>query len=406
MKLPNPEGFIAFEINQNEFINAYQKISVNDCKTAVSNYLKICKELLLSGKSFCDYVRDILIYSEQPLIEKYLKDNCENESIYNAICFDLDNISNICSHSSSDMKKYLSQSFNRDFSDLPEFEQGDFNYNAEYFIESCKNNGCGMFAKYKAFSYFSNPPSTAVGTYLEKYLRPIEKPDKIKLSDLKRYEVQRQKIIDNTLCFINNKPASNALLYGDRGTGKSSTIKALLNEFPTLRMIQLDKSQISAIFDLYSELDKIPLHFIIFIDDLCFSENEDSYIILKQALEGSLSAKPENVLIYATTNRRHIIKETAANRADSYIHKSDAVDDNMSLSDRFGLFVTFTSPNKEQFIDIGLKIAKDRGINLDEEEFSAGIERFALKRGGRSPRIAKQYVDILEGRISLGMENP
>ena len=178
----------------------------------------------------------------------------------------------------------------------------------------------------------------------------------------------------------------------------------MLNEFPSLRMIQLDKSQISAIFDLYSHLEKIPLHFIIFIDDLCFSEDDDNYIVLKQALDGSLSAKPDNVLIYATTNRRHIIKETEANRADSYIHKSDAVDDNMSLSDRFGLFVTFTSPNKEQFVDIGLKIAFDRGLKVNEEEFAAGLERFALKRSGRSPRIAKQYVDMLEGSISLGKD--
>lgn len=406
MKLPNPEGFIAFEINQNEFINSYRKLSMNNCINAVSNYLKICKTLLLSGKSFCDYIRDILIFSEQPLIEKYLRDGCDNDGIYSAIRYDIKKISEICSQSSQDMKRYLSQSFNRDFSDLPEFEHGEFNYDAEYFIESCKNNGSGVFARYKAFSYNSDPVPVFCGSFLENHLRPIEKPDSIRLYDLKRYEMQKQRIVDNTKCFINNKPACNVLLYGDRGTGKSSAIKALLNEFPSLRMIQLDKSQISAIFELYGQLEKKPLHFIIFIDDLCFAEDEDNYIVLKQALDGSLSAKPDNVLIYATTNRRHIIKETAANRADSYIHKSDAVDDNMSLSDRFGLFVTFSSPNKEQFVDIGLKIACDRGITVDEEEFAAGIERFALKRGGRSPRIAKQYVDMLEGRISLGMEKP
>lgn len=403
MKLPNPEGFIAFEINYNEFINAYRKLSMNNCINAVSNYLKICKTLLLSGKSFCDYIRDILVFSEQPLIEKYLKDGCDNDRIYNAICYDLKGIKSICSLSPQDMKKYLSQSFNRDFSDLPEFEQGEFNYDAEYFIESCKNNGSGILARYKAFSYNSNPVPVIYGSYLENHLRPIEKPDAIRLSDLKRYETQKRKIIDNTLCLISNKPASNVLLYGDRGTGKSSTVKALLNEFPTLRMIQLDKSRISAIFDLYSQLEKIPLHFIIFIDDLCFSEDEDNYIVLKQALDGSLSAKPDNVLIYATTNRRHIIKETAANRADSFVHKSDAVDDNMSLAERFGLFITFTAPNKDQFIDIAQKIALDKGINVDPNTFAAGLERFAIKRGGRSPRIARQYVDMLEAKLSLGL---
>ena len=404
MKLPNPEGFIAFEINYNEFINSYRKLSMNNCTNAVANYLKICKTLLLSGNSFSDHVRDILIYSEQPLIEKYLRDGCDNKGIYNAICYDVKRIKEICSLSSKDIKKYLGQSFNRDFSDLPEFELGEFDYDAEYFIESCKKNGSGILARYRAFYYIMDKTPVLGGTYLENRLKPIEKPDPIRLSDLKRYEIQKQMIVDNTKCLINNKPANNVLLYGDRGTGKSSTIKAMLNEFPSLRMIQLDKSQISAIFDLYSHLEKIPLHFIIFIDDLCFSEDDDNYIVLKQALDGSLSAKPDNVLIYATTNRRHIIKETAANRADSYIHKSDAVDDNMSLSDRFGLFVTFTSPNKEQFIDIGLKIALDRGMKVDEEEFAAGLERFALKRSGRSPRIAKQYVDMLEGSISLESE--
>lgn len=405
MKLPNPEGFIAFEINNNEFINAYRKLSMNNRINAVSNYLKICKILLLNGKSFSDYIKDILIFSQQPLIEKYIKDNCENDSIYDAVCYDLNQIISICSISSKDIKKYLSQSFNMDFSDLPEFEQGEFDYDAEYFIENCKNNGCGILAKYRAFSFNSNPPHTSEKSYLESHLRPIKNPDSIKLSDLKHYEAQRKRIVDNTLFLINSKPASNALLYGDRGTGKSSTIKALLNEFPTLRMIQLDKNQISAIFDLYSELENNPLNFIIFIDDLCFAEDENNFTVLKQALEGSLASKPKNVLIYATTNRRHIIKETEANRADSYVHKSDAVDDNMSLSDRFGLFVTFTSPNKEQFVDIGLKIAYDRGIKTEEEEFKAGIERFALKRGGRSPRIAKQYVDFLESQASLGKKS-
>ncbi len=404
MKLPNPEGFIAFEINNNEFINAYRKLSMNNRINAVSNYLKICKILLLSGKSFSDYIKDILIFSQQPLIEKYIRDDCENDSIYDAVCYDLNQIISICSISSRDIKKYLSQSFNMDFSDLPEFEQGEFDYDAKYFIENCKNNGCGILAKYRAFSFNSNPPSAFDRSYLESHLRPIENPDSIKLSDLKHYEAQRKRIVDNTMFLINNKPASNALLYGDRGTGKSSTVKALLNRFPTLRMIQLGKNQISAIFDLYSELEKNPLHFIIFIDDLCFAEDEDNFTVLKQALEGSLASKPKNVLIYATTNRRHIIKETEANRADSYVHKSDAVDDNMSLSDRFGLFVTFTSPNKEQFVDIGLKIAYDRGIKTEEEEFKAGIERFALKRGGRSPRIAKQYVDFLESQASLGIK--
>lgn len=391
MKLPSAEDFFSFEINDSEFMRIYRDIQSGN-ENAVNSYTKLCKILFLNDKTLSEYIHDALIYSEQPLTEKYI--STKDPLILSAVRYDIERIKEICGLKASDIKKYLSEAMGRDLSGLPEYENGEFPCTAEYFINNCAENGSGDFARYKAFVYLE----------AEKKLVPVKKPDPIRLSDLKRYETQRKQIVDNTLCFINNKPASNVLLYGDRGTGKSSTIKALLNEYKTLRIIQLDKKQVSAIFDLYERLSAVPLHFIIFIDDLCFSEEDDGFFVLKQALEGSLSAKPDNVLIYATTNRRHIIKETAANRAENFVHKSDAVDDNMSLSERFGLFVTFTAPNKEQFVDIARKIARDRGINLDEEVFAAGVERFALKRGGRSPRIAKQYVDMLEGKLTLGME--
>lgn len=391
MKLPSAEDFFTFEINDGEFMKMYRDI-LSGSEKAVNAYTKLYKTLYLNDKTLSEYIRDALICSEQPLTEKYLK--TENPGILSAIVYDVERIRKICGLKAGDIKKYLSETMGRDLSGLPEYESGEFNYTAEYFINHCAENGSGIFARYKAFTFLE----------AEKKLVPVKNPDPVRLSDLKRYEVQRKQITDNTVCFINNKPASNVLLYGDRGTGKSSTIKALLNEYASLRIIQLDKKQISSIFDLYGMLSDIPLHFIVFIDDLCFSEDDDGFFVLKQALEGSLSAKPDNVLIYATTNRRHIIKETSANRVENYVHKSDAVDDNMSLSERFGLFITFTAPNKEQFIDIAKKIALDRGINLDGETFAAGVERFALKRGGRSPRIARQYVDMLEGKLTLGIE--
>lgn len=389
MKLPSAEDFFSFEINDSDFMRMYRDIQSGK-ENALNSYTKLCKTLLLSGKTLSEYVHDLLVCSEQPLTEKYLETN--NPLILSAIKYDVERIREICEITATDIKKYLSEAMGRDFSCLPDFDTVEFPFDAEYFINYCKENGSGLFAKHKAFMYRKNQ------------LVPVENPDPIRLSDLKRYEVQRKQIVDNTICFINDKSANNVLLYGDRGTGKSSTIKALLNEYPTLRMIQIDKKQIGDIFDIYGKLKDISLHFIIFIDDLCFNEDDEDFFILKQALDGSLNAKPKNVLIYATTNRRHIIKETAANRVENYVHKSDAVDDNMSLSERFGLFVTFSSPNKDQFLDIAMKIAADRGINVDEAVFAAGIERFALKRGGRSPRIAKQYVEMLESKLSLGMD--
>lgn len=382
--------FISFDIDEHLLIKYIRNIYSIERQDAVDAYLSLCEFLFLSGQTLSDALHDMLVYSDHELVEKYI--NTNDPLILKAIEFDISRIKEISKLSSCEIKKYLSDNFNCDTSLLPDFLNGDFPFNAEYFINFCKENGSGLFAKYRAFTYSNNE------------LKPVLSPDPIRLSDLKLYEVQRNQIIENTLCFINNQAAVNVLLYGDRGTGKSSTIKALLNEYPSLRMIQLDKSNISAITELYDRLRNISLHFIIFIDDLSFSEDDEGFFILKQALDGSLSVKPNNVLIYATTNRRHIIKETSLNRSENDVHKSDAVDDNMSLSERFGLFVTFSSPNKDQLLEIALKIAESRKINIDKEAFASGLERFTIRRGGRSPRIAKQYVDMVEARLSLGLE--
>lgn len=389
MKLPPYYDFLAFDINQSEFMNMYREICRLQHFSSLNAYISLCRTLLLKGQSLSEYLHDTLISSEQPLVQKYVR--TADPNIPEAIRCDISRIKEICSVPASEIKKALSEANNTDLSQLSEYDSGEFPYTAEYFIEQCRENGSGIFAKNKAFRFYNN------------MIIPVNNPDPIRLTDLKLYEAQRGQIIDNTLCFINNKPANNVLLYGDRGTGKSATVKALLNEYKSLRMIQLDKNQIGSIFDIYGRLSEIPLHFIIFIDDLCFSEDDDGFFVLKQALDGSLAAKPNNVIIYATTNRRHIIKETAANRADSFVHKSDAVDDNMSLAERFGLFITFTAPNKDQFIDIAQKIALDKGINVDFDSFAAGLERFSVRRGGRSPRIARQYVDMLEAKLSLGL---
>ena len=232
-------------------------------------------------------------------------------------------------------------------------------------------------------------------------LHPIDSPDKIKLSDLKNYEEQRKQVVDNTVCFLSGKPAQNVLLYGDRGTGKSSTVKAILNESKYLRMVEVLKSNIELIPQLFRKLKDIPLHFIVLIDDLSFSENDDRFGILKGVLEGSLAAKPENILIYATTNRRKIIRETIADRE---VSGADAIDESMSLSDRFGLFVTFMKPDKRVYLDIVQKLAEDKRLDISEEKLFAAAERFALKRGGRSPRTARQFVDWLDGRLALGLD--
>lgn len=248
-----------------------------------------------------------------------------------------------------------------------------------------KQNGYGMFAKYIAFTWRNHS------------LIPIASTDNIKLSDLKNYEIPRQKVVDNTESFVNGYPANNVLLYGDRGTGKSSTVHAVLNEYAKsgLRMIEISKNDITDLTMIRELIADSPMKFIIFIDDLCFDSHEDSFGALKAALEGSLSGKKANTLIYATSNRRHLIKESFSDREND-INKNDIMQEQLSLSDRFGLSITFINPSKSDYLDIVEKLAGDRGINVDKEKLFLVAEQWASKKGGRSPRCARQFIDFVE----------
>ncbi len=248
-----------------------------------------------------------------------------------------------------------------------------------------KENGYGMFAKYIAFTWRNHS------------LFPISSTDSIKLSDLKSYEIPRQKVVDNTESFVKGYPANNVLLYGDRGTGKSSTVHAVLNEYAKngLRMIEISKNDIPELTVIRELIADSPMKFIIFIDDLCFDSHEDSFGALKAALEGSLSGKKANTLIYATSNRRHLIKESFSDREND-INKNDIMQEQLSLSDRFGLSITFINPNKNDYLEIVSKLAEDRGINVDREKLFLVAEQWASKKGGRSPRCAKQFIDFVE----------
>lgn len=381
----------AFEIGEDRLLKAFSQLTGENKAAAYKAYSEICSVLLTENKTLADYLHDLMIYTEAPLIEAFIRNGSLNQR--NAISFDLGVIKEIASISADIAKAYLYDKFGDAFAlCMPMYESGSFDYGEDYFIEHIRKCGSGIYAKYKAFTYDNGR------------LKPVPRHDGIRLSDLKKYETQRKQIIENTLCFINGKPANNVLLYGDRGTGKSSTIKALLNEYEELRIVQLDKQDIPSIPHLFELLQNVPLKFILFIDDLSFNEDEEGFNVLKQCLDGSLTVRPANILIYATTNRRHIIKETNSGRNGDAVHTADAIDDNMSLTDRFGLFITFSSPGKELYLEIIRQLAADRGIVVDAEVLESGAERFALKRCGRSPRIAKQYVDMVESRLALGLE--
>lgn len=258
-----------------------------------------------------------------------------------------------------------------------------------------KIHGYGIYSKYSAFTWRNHD------------FTPISAIDPIRLNDLKNYEIQRNKVVDNTLAFIQGYPANNVLLYGDRGTGKSSTVHAILNEYKNqgLRMIEISKADISELTMIRERIADCPMKFIIFIDDLSFDSHEDSFGELKAALEGSLSGRQGNAIIYATSNRRHLIKENFSDREND-VNRSDTLQEELSLSDRFGLSITFMNPDKAEYLDITEKIVRDRGLEIgdDMDRLLESAEQWARRRGGRSPRFAKQFIDYVESCVKRGIK--
>lgn len=275
---------------------------------------------------------------------------------------------------------------------LPRWEAGECAPSFKMFDGSLKNvaqyykeNGCGIFARYKAFIWRDGD------------IQPVLHPDRIDMDSFTGYEIQRDMVVNNTKSFIEGKSCNNCLLYGDKGTGKSSTVKAIANEFRKdgLRIVEIPKERLIDFPILVDKIAALPMKFIIFIDDLSFQKQDQSYTTLKAVLEGGLAARPDNALIYATSNRRHIVKESFSDRTDDDVNTRDNMQESLSLSDRFGLAVCYSIPDKKEFVDIVCALARQKGINMSDEELEKGAERFALSRGGRSPRCAKQYVESL-----------
>ncbi len=271
---------------------------------------------------------------------------------------------------------------------LPTFSSSKIDLRAEYEERTAAigRHGYGIFAACGMFSV------DEIGNIL-----PIASADRISLDGFIGYREERQKVIDNTLMFLEGRPAANILLYGDAGTGKSSTVKAVANAYfeRGLRLIEIRKNQLLLLPKVMGEISDNPLKFIIFIDDLSFNDNDDNFSMLKATLEGSACAKAKNAVIYATSNRRHIVKETFSDREGNDIHRNDTVQENLSLSERFGLTVLFAKPEKKLYLEIIAELAERHGIDKPQEELAKEAEAFALKRGYRSARCAEQFIDSL-----------
>ncbi len=260
-----------------------------------------------------------------------------------------------------------------------------------------RDYGVGMFGLNKAFRIRKDR-----GT-LE--LVPITNTQEVRLSDLVGYELQKKKLIDNTRAFIEGRKSNNALLFGDSGTGKSTSVKAILNEYypEGLRMIEIYKHQFEDLSAVIALIKNRNYKFIIYMDDLSFEEFEIEYKYLKAVIEGGLETKPDNVLIYATSNRRHLIRETWNDRSDmettEELHRSDTMQEKLSLVARFGITINYSSPNKKEFQNIVLELAKrQENIGITEEELLLEANRWELSHGGMSGRTAQQFINYLAGK--------
>ena len=263
--------------------------------------------------------------------------------------------------------------------------------------EFYRDYGVGMFGLNKAFRIQDRTDSKLV-------FLPINNMDKVMLSDLVGYEIQKKKLVDNTRAFVEGKKANNVLLFGDSGTGKSTSIKAIVNEFYNqgLRMIEIYKHQFKDLSNVIAAVKNRNYKFIIYMDDLSFEEFEIEYKFLKAVIEGGVETKPDNILIYATSNRRHLIRETWSDRndvqQDEGMHRSDTMQEKLSLVNRFGVTINYSKPSQKEYFDIVLHLAAKAGIKMSEDELKAEANKWELSHGGISGRTAQQFIYYLQGK--------
>lgn len=370
------------------FIKILEALHSEDYNTVISRYSEFISNFYdyEETMNFFNYVK-FLVFTDENTISKNAFKTQLSQEFQKIAEYELSLISNMFAYNHNFIKEEINKKYpeNKDITEhLPVFYTTG--YSRFYFkdiLTAYKTNGYGLLSCYTAFKVNSDGD-----------LIPVRNFDNITFKDLKNYDYQKDIIKRNTLSFLNNKPANNILLYGDRGCGKSSTVKALINEFSSynLKLIQIQKDNLVKLPEVYDKLRNFPCKFILFTDDISFEENDKNFSAIKAVLEGSVNSTPENTLIYATTNRIHLIKETFGSRAGDEIHCNDTIDEAVSLSDRFGIVLTFSSLNKREYIEIVSKIAADYGMEINDEFLKSALT-FTMQKGIMTPRIAKQFIN-------------
>ena len=347
-------------------------------------YADFVSQIYEEGGSLTEAVKNLVFTDENVYIKNVARGKTLSKNVLDAAKMELDILSQFASLTSED----FGYDMEIPFEELPKFDSVNAYLGALYEerLQNIHKCGYGIFSAFGMFRFHD-----------EKGLAPILAADKIGLEDFIGYDEERKKIIDNTKAFVQGKPAANVLLYGDAGTGKSSTVKAVANVFfdEGVRLIELRKDQLRCLPEVMAKLYNNPLKFIIFIDDLSFNQNNDDFSMLKATLEGSASATAENAVIYATSNRRHVVKEKFSDREGDDVHRNDTLQETLSLSERFGLTVFFSKPSKSLYLKIVQELAKQKKLDVSEKELELKAEEFALRKGNRSARAARQFINSL-----------
>ncbi len=385
-------------------LDVLESLNCEDGEYILEMYSALCAEIYESGGDLAGFIKDYIKTGDNLYVEKHLVGGVTPE-MERALSGELDVLQKLSRLSSEDILNAMKE-MNAELERiaLPTWNNSKIMAKKEFdaMIKTLDTKGYGIFADSKMFKVRDGE------------LVPIKKADYQTLDQLYGYDRERNMVLRNTESLASGKTASNVLLYGDAGTGKSTTVKACAAHYASkgVRLIEFDKKQVQEIPGFAEKLSNSPLKFIFFIDDLTFTKNDDDYYALKGILEGNVSGTSPNILIYATSNRRHLVKESMADREGDDLHLNDTLQETMSLSSRFGLTITFSKPAKDLYLSIVENMAMEQGLLSSGKAKSKGsrekqledlltrAEAFAIRANGRSPRTAKQFIVLAKNNLA------
>ena len=356
-----------------------------DGAALISDYADTFYQLQLAGHdSLGSYLWEHLRYDETPYGDAAARGTA-NASLTAAARRDLETFGALAALDGAEWKRAVAAAAGEEAAALLPEWRGDDTLSFEGLTAEYEKNGAGEFARYKAFAWANHT------------LLPVPDPD-LEEHELIGYEEERKEVQDNTRALLAGHSVNNMLLYGAAGTGKSATVKGLLKvpDFGDLRIIQMDKQQLEDIPALMRRLAGLRQKFILFIDDLSFETADVGYSVLKTVLEGSIEKRPANVVIYATSNRRHLMRETFSERGDDEINIRESIEERTALSERFGIRVLFRGLNKNQYLDMVQALAKQVGIEKEAEELNQLALQWEREHASRTPRSAQQFIKYLQ----------